>query len=460
MGSKASHNLKKATWGEIILYSFGPGMGINLGYILVSMYFMFFATDYMGLSALLIGNILLICRIMSIFSDPIIGILSDRTNTVLGRYRPWILVGSFIYGVSVVMLFWGPNLSTNGKTIFIVIANIIFTWGYSMTNVPGHSLRAVITQDPIQRAYLAIPSSILVMIAALMAGALPVVLVKGMGGGIIGYRYMSILFGILIIISFLLTFIGVRKHDNMKAYEHRAKNSLKDFFTVLKKNRALTLLGIAVGTNFIATTTIQAVQIYILKYIIGDEGLMVVIGGISILIITVFSILASIAVKKIDKKVLFIFGSYSGLIIPIILILFPSIFTNIPLFIVLTTINMAVGPFTTTVQWAMLPDCVEYGEWKTGIRAEGAVTSVFTAINKAGMAIGAGMVGLVLAKSSYIANAAEQTMTVQKALIGLYCAVPIFGHICSIIAVHFYPITTENYYTMVEEIETLKEKTC
>lgn len=107
--------------------------------------------------------------------------------------------------------------------------------------------------------------------------------------------------------------------------------------------------------------------------------------------------------------------------------------------------------------WAMLPDCVEYGEWKFGIRGEGTVSSSLTFINKLGMAIGGSLAGLLLAMSGYVANQ-PQTAEVVETIRFMKFVFPILGYICSLISMCFYDITNEKYKMILAELRQRKEK--
>lgn len=105
--------------------------------------------------------------------------------------------------------------------------------------------------------------------------------------------------------------------------------------------------------------------------------------------------------------------------------------------------------------WAMLPDCVEYGEWKLGIRGEGVVSSSITFINKLGMAAGGLFAGLLLGFAGYQAGQAQTAQTIEAIKVMRFIF-PIFGYICSLVSMSFYNITSDFYRRITTEIRERK----
>jgi Na+/melibiose symporter-like transporter len=120
-------------------------------------------------------------------------------------------------------------------------------------------------------------------------------------------------------------------------------------------------------------------------------------------------------------------------------------------------IMAAMGPFTGVVGWAILADCVDYGEWVTGIRGEGTVSSQLTFINKLGMALGGMFVGVALSSVGYVAGA-EQTPQVLRAIVGIKALLPAAGYLASVISMSFYPVTKDFYNKMLQDNQLRREQ--
>ena len=117
----------------------------------------------------------------------------------------------------------------------------------------------------------------------------------------------------------------------------------------------------------------------------------------------------------------------------------------------LTVVATGIATVTGTLGWAMLPDCVEYGQWKLGIRGEGTISASLTFSNKVGMALGGSITGILLGVCGYVAGA-EQSETVLMALRVMKFIFPILGYIASLIAMKYYCITDEFFAGMMDDI--------
>ncbi len=453
----AKLTMKRATWPEIIGYAIGPSMGSNMGLFFTMLYLLYYYTDVFGISAAVAGTIVMGSKIFDAVTDVTIGVLADKTKTRWGRYRPWMIIGAPLYFLALSAMFWGPDYSNIGKIVYAIVTYFLFTWAFTMCVIPGHSLKAVITDDPVQRMYIAIPSKIFTVMTMIVAGALALPMVERFGGGVDGYRKTAMVIGGIAFVVWWLSAYSARRHDNINTLAESATPSLGEIIEIVKSNRALQALVAAVGTNYIANAAISAVAIYVMTYVVGDQSLMFKVIMIMALIGAPMSIAVALLVKKYDKKTIFVWGSYLAILVPVLLLLFPGIFQHKTLFLVFAAVNAFLMPFSDAVTWALIPDCVEYGEWKTGVRAPGSVTSVFSFTNRVGLAVGAWVVGMALGWVGYVAKAPEQTPVVKQTLIYLYTCIPIFAHVCSIIAMKFYPISRTFYFQMKQDIEERKK---
>ncbi|MEQ9306727.1 MAG: MFS transporter, partial [Marinoscillum sp.] len=139
---------------EKISYGFGD-FASSMFWKLFSMFLLFFYTDIFGISAAAVGTMFLVTRIWDALNDPLMGIISDRTKTRWGKFRPFLLFGAVPFGIIGVLSFTTPDLTTDGKLIYAYITYTLMMMAYTAVNVPYGSLMAVMTGDGVERTSLA-----------------------------------------------------------------------------------------------------------------------------------------------------------------------------------------------------------------------------------------------------------------------------------------------------------------
>ena len=447
--------IRKAKFHEILRYGLG-GVGSNIAFMLVMAYLMFFYTDIFGINAAAVGGLFLVTRIIDAVTDPLMGMVADRTKSRFGKFRVWIIFGAPILGILVAMMFSAPNLSPVGKLVYVYITYILYSLISTMVNIPYHSLTPVLSEDPDQRTVIATAKQLLGQfgMAFVTIGAVPITL--ALGGGARAWQIYGIISGLIIVISFYACASGAKNHDipNKEVVTGSQTVSNRENLTLIKqlnlifKNRALLMLMIAFGTDMIAFAGANAVNIYYFTYAVKRPELIAVVGMFGLLIGVPMTFTIPLLSKRFGKKRLFITASSVLILIASSLFFIP--FEAINIIIFQAAVLAAVSPFTGVIGWAMLADCVEYGEWVTGIRGEGTVSSQLTFINKLGMALGGMLAGVMLSTVGYVAGA-DQSQEVLKAIVGIKALLPALGYVCSVVAMIFYPITKDFYYTMIEE---------
>lgn len=444
---------KRASFKDMVYYGFG-GIGSNIPFMLTMMFLMFFYTDHFGINAASVGGLFLVSRFVDAITDPIMGMIADRTKSKMGKYRPFLIVGGPLLGVLIVLLFSVPQLSDTGKLVYVYITYIMYSLISTVVNIPYHSLTPVLSEDPNQRTTVATTKQLLGIIGTVFVTVAALPLVEAFGNDASAWQKYAIIAGILTTIAFWVCAFGARKYDKMEIhnqYNNKTSHnalSIKDQLSLIYKNKALLMLMIAFGTDLVAFAGSMGVNIYYFMYAIKRPDFVAKIGmyglGISVAVTLCIPFLA----KTFGKKRLFIFGTTLLMILCAALYFTP--FTSVTQVLIICVLLQGFGPLTGVVGWAMLADCVEYGEWKTGIRGAGTVSSQLTFVNKLGMAVGGLMAGVLLSASGYIAGA-DQTPETLEMMVRVKTWLPIVGYMCSLGAMFFYPITKEVYAKIVKE---------
>ncbi len=189
----------------------GYGLGDTASHFvwdMVGFWLLFFYTDVYGIPAAAAGTIMLIARFWDMASDPLMGIISDRTRTRWGRFRPFILFGAVPYAVLAVLTFTTPDFGETGRIVYAGATYILLMTAYTAINLPYSSLAAVMTPDTYERAGLNTYRFVFAFIGQLIVAGLALTLANKFGGGdkAVGFQYTVILFAALSVVFFFVSF--------------------------------------------------------------------------------------------------------------------------------------------------------------------------------------------------------------------------------------------------------------
>jgi glycoside/pentoside/hexuronide:cation symporter, GPH family len=433
---------------EKIGYSLGDTAS-HFVWDMVGFWILIFYTDTFGISAAAAGTIMLIARFWDMASDPIMGIIADRTKTRWGKFRPYILWMALPYSVLAVLAFSTPNFNETGKVIYAGITYILLMTVFTAINLPYSSLGAVMTSDSYERAGLNSYRFIFAFIGQFIVSgtALSLALYFGKGDNAKGYQYTLILFSIISFILFMITFKTTKERVQPPIEQ---KESLKEDFKNLLKNRPWLILFFVGIISFIMFAMQNLSIAYYFKYYIGKEEsvqLFNVIGTVALIV----AIPASKPLaKRFGKRNVFLASSlFSGFFF--CLIYLPGTDDLYLIYIFNILAKMSYAP-AVPLLWTMLADTADYSEWKTGRRATGLTFSAATFAQKAGWGIGGALAGWLLAAFSFEPNA-EQTQT---AITGIKLMISVFPGIlymsCAIL-LYFYTIDHKTCIIMQKDLD-------
>lgn len=137
----------------------------NLAYLMVNTYLLIFYTDVAGIPAGAAAFMFLVTKFIDGITDYIVGSLVDRTNTKIGRSRPWMLAGAPVLAIGMVLVFTTPEWSSTGKLVWAYLTYIIFSFGYTMVNIPMGSILPTLSADSRERTKIVTSRTIFTCIA-------------------------------------------------------------------------------------------------------------------------------------------------------------------------------------------------------------------------------------------------------------------------------------------------------
>ncbi len=443
----------KLSFKEKVGYSLGDTAS-HFVWDMVGFWLLFFYTDVYGISAAAAGTIMLIARFWDMGIDPVIGIISDRTKTRWGKFRPYILFGAVPYAVLAILTFTTPDFGETGKILYAGATYILLMTAYATINLPYSALGAVMTDDTYERAGLNTYRFIAGFTGQFVVTGLALTLAEFFGGGdkAQGFQYTVILFAGLSLIFFFITFNTARERVQPPKEQ---VNSLKADIRNLFRNKAWIILALVGIISFIMFAMQNAAIAYYFKYYLGRENNVQLFNVIGTVALIVALPLSKPLAKRFGNKNVFIASSLiSGLFFMLIYLPGVDNLTTIYAFNIIA--KMAYAP-AVPLLWTMIADAADYGEWTTGRRATGLYFSAAVFAQKAGWGIGAAIAGWILAISKFVPNAVQS----ETAITGIKLLVSVIPGIlymsCALFMI-FYKIDSKTTDIMKKELSALRER--
>jgi GPH family glycoside/pentoside/hexuronide:cation symporter len=239
-----------------------------------------FYTDSFGISAAAAGLLFLVARLLGAVTDPVMGVIADRTDTRWGKFRPWILWTALPFGIIGFLAFTAPHFGPSGKLVYAYITYILLVSIYSANNIPYSALSGVITGDMVQRSSLFSVRFIFVTLAtiAIQGFALPMVNHFGQGDSAKGYQITMGIFCALAVIFFFTTFITTK--ERIKP-DPQQKTSLKQDISDLLKNRPWVIMFLVFVLMFIFVAIRNSILLYFFKYYLDKQSMLTFLEGLN-----------------------------------------------------------------------------------------------------------------------------------------------------------------------------------
>jgi len=436
-----------------IMYGVGD-FGFSMNNSIISAYFTIYMMDVMGLTPALVAIILFVGRSWDYINDPIIGHLSDRTRTRWGRRRPFLLFGAIPFGLSFILLWTSPNFSDTGLVIYYSLGYIVYEALATMVYMPYFSLTPELTEDYDERTKLTSFRMLFNIIGSLTAYIFPMLVIGSMvPDNTKKILLMGVIAGAIAATPLLIVFLGTReKKEYMMGKRPKLFPSLKAAF----KNRPFVF---AAGIYLLTWMTIVVLETNLLlyiKYIIQREGQSTLIMA-SIFVTAIFAIpVWNWAAKHWNKRLAYIIGVAFWAVVMMVLILLTP---ETPFWLIMVLCIMAgIGVSAAQVlPWSIIPDAIEWDEWKTFERHEGMFYSLITLLGKVANSIAVPLSLMVLEFTGYQSGSLVQPDTALlgiRLVIGPLPAILLTG---GIIFAIFYPLSREQHHKIVEELHLRRE---
>ena len=394
----------------------------------VGAYLTIYYTDVVGLTPAVVSVIMLVARLWDAINDPMMGAIAERTKTRFGRFRPYILYGTPFLAVFGVLVFTNPDFGNGGKIAWAATTYIIAGMLYTLVNIPYGALGSVMTSNINERNALAAFRMNGMNIGMLIVNmsAMPLILFFSQADSANGrgYFYTSIVFCVIAFVLFYILFFTSKEVVQQVSKE---KVPLKDTIKSIVKNKYLMMVFMMQLFVMLGFMGRMGVSIYYYTYIVKRMDLV----GIFMTLPSIGSIIGILAVPKLTEM----FGKKKVLVVSLFacalcLVWIYFIPAESVIMLMAATLIFGIAGLGAPIVLGMVPDCIDYAEYHTGVRSDGAAYATNGLASKAGNAVGSAVGILIMGAFGYVANA-EQTA---QALNGINITVNLFPAVMYVLA--------------------------
>lgn len=384
---------------ERIGYGVGD-LGINLFFMSSLTYLLYFYTDVLGISAAAAAGVLFAARFIDALTDPLMGLIAERTQTRWGRLRPYIFLGAIPLAILAVLTFTVPTwLDDSDRVVWAYVTYIAFGIAYTVVTIPYSMLTATLTQDHDERTLLSTWRMGFAFAGGFGVSVCMLKLVNQFSSQSQGFVWVMVGFSVAAVLLLWATAVTTRERIAPPPKQHLSMAmSLRAVFF----NPPLLLVMLLFTCGMLAFTVRQTVAVYYFKYNLGRPDLIDDFFAASLGVMMLGLVVVPKLAARFGKAHCIMLGAVVTIIGCI------GIYTTAydsPVQAIVWGCMIALGGTPIAVLgWAMIPDTVDYAQYKHGVRADGAVYSFSSFFQKLAKTLGGAGVALGLALAGYQSN--------------------------------------------------------
>ncbi len=420
-------------------------------YVVLTIGFLtFYATTVLGIEPWLAGAVLLVPRLWDAFTDPLMGAISDRTQSKMGRRRPYLLIGTFLLAVSVTAMFFAPTgASQSTKAAYLLVTYLIASTAITIYDVPYSSMAAEMSPDYNERTSLTGYKMIGARVGTLMILFGVPALFTSQESLAQGFQLVGLVFGAVILISGIIGFRFTRAAPRIESKPAPFKLS-KELKAVLS-NKPFRLLWLVFLFQNLAIGIAATMSLFLLRDSLA-------VGGALPLMMAAPAVVAMLATpiwvaigRRIGKR-----PAYFIALALAPLYYLPILFVPSGEIAIIMSLLFIIGFGDAANQLlpnAMVPDTVEADQLRTGERREGAIFGAWAFCRKFGMTTGAFIASLLLSVIGFEQGPdVQQTDQVLFGLRQIYVIAPAGLWLCALVTLLGYKLTKTRFEQLKSEI--------
>ena len=387
-------------------------MGGNVVTQILGTFLTSYLTDSVGIAVAAVGTMMLIARVFDAISDVAMGAIVDKTKTRWGKARPWLLISAPLILIALILTFSiNASWSSGVKLVYAYLSYIFLNCiCFTMFMVSHTAMLSRITLNGNQRQQMACINQILNQVGALLVTTFMVALVDKFG-----WQMTAVIYGIITMACILIGFFFTREHlDASDDGEVHVKNvPLKEALPAMLKNRYFYLLAAMFILILMQAAGPGSMVYYYCNNVVGDLGLLFFISACGIVPIMIVNLFVPALAKRFGRRKLLICGALGNAFGFFLCGMFAHI---LPIVYIGSLIKGFSVGFLFSCGFAMAPDVVDYGEWKTGVRSEGLINSCVSFGQKVGLGLGPAIATWILAAGGYNGSATTQSASAISAI--------------------------------------------
>ena len=396
MNEKSNERL---SWGTKLGFGAGDIFGGG-AMVIIGFFYLYFLTDVLLIAPAMAGVVFLVSKMWDAVSDPIMGIISDRTRTRFGRRRPYFLLGVVLVFLSFFMMWFPVDFALElHRFIFVLVAYIFFSTSYTIVMIPYFALASELTTDYNERTSLMSVRMIFSMGSSLLCAVLPLEIVKMFPEVRTGYIVMALVFALLFSLPFLVTFFATKERPEFQK-EPEEFNFRRTFVEPFKTP---TFIHVLLMYLFSMATMdiVMSIMMYFMTYYIGrpDEANFVA-GALLITQMCAIPVYAMIS-RRIGKKRTYTIAAIWWLVTMILSLLITPENPNAVIYVFACVVGIGSGGIVVMI-YSILPDVPDVDELYSDRRREGIFSGLMTFLRKASSALGIFIVSQIIAVAGYI----------------------------------------------------------
>ncbi len=448
---------KRHSLGSKLGYATGDILGGG-AFTLITILYMAFLISFEGISPALAGLVVMVGKIWDAISDPLMGMISDRTKCKYGRRRLYFLIGIVPVILSFALMWHSFGITGElQKTIYYACMYILFSTAFTIVMVPYNALLPDMVDGYTDRCSYSTIRMFISNLSSLICATVPSLILGQEGTRTqASYLKMSVIFGLFFGLPLIVTFLTTWEKQVVTEEESQSFSAILNQFKTSFKNRAYRqYLGIFIFGQF-TTDVISTVMAFWLVDVLKRIGWLTPMSGIALVVGVLMLPLFNHISKKRGKHLSNVIFQPLRIIALAVAIFMGSDSPSVVLIVVALLIGVGSGA-SSFVPWTLLPDIPDSDEMITGHQSAGIYAGMSTFVRKFTSGLGIFLVGLLLQSFGYVKNDTsaliEQTPRAIFGIRFIIGVIPILLSLITIFISYKYTLTIKNHRLIREAID-------